>query len=91
VSSKSVDTRGVPDSLEYQPGAGSYDVNVYECVVCGDLVNGTEEAIKHDTCQLPRECPGCGSIHARPSLATNYDRVDVCRACGSPFHAGGDP
>lgn len=87
--SESVNTRGVPNCLELQPGAGSYEVNVYHCMVCGATINGTERAVQHDFCHLAPKCPGCASSRARPTLGTNYGRVDVCLVCGTVFSTGG--
>lgn len=82
MSSNTPTTRGVPDSLEFQPGAGGFGVTVYECVVCGERIRGTETAKTHDTCSVARECPRCERTNARPSLDSTYARVDVCQCCG---------
>ena len=83
------ETHGVPDSLEFKPKTGKYDVKVYECTVCGERVSGTENAVEHDACHRAPRCPGCGRRQARPSLGTDYGRVDDC-TCGVAFQAGGE-
>ena len=77
-------TRNVPDSLEFQPGEGSFQNTVYECVVCGDRITGTENAITHTGCPVPGTCPVCDSPRGHVDVATDGGRVDVCE-CGTPF------
>lgn len=88
--SEEVATHGVPNSLVRKPGAGKIDVNVYQCMACGDIINGTERAVEHDACHLAPDCPSCGWPQARPTLGVGYERVDVCWACGMAFRTGGD-
>jgi len=82
--SESVDTRGVPDSLEFLPGEGSRENQVYECLGCGDRVIGTGNAVRHTGCPVPGTCPVCNSPRGRVDVATTGGRVDVCE-CGTPF------
>lgn len=77
-------TRNVPDSLEFQEGEGSFGNSVYECIVCDERITGTENAVDHTGCPLPRACPVCGSHRGRVDLGVDYGRVDVCE-CGAAF------
>ncbi|MCD2204427.1 hypothetical protein [Halobacterium sp. KA-6] len=79
------ETRGVPDSLEFQPGEGGFGNQVYECIGCGDRITGTENAVKHTSCRVPGTCPACDSPRGRVDLGVDYSRVDVCQECGTPY------
>lgn len=86
-----VTTYNVPEPLEFQPGEGSFQNNVYVCRVCGERITGTENAVNHDSCTLARPCPACGSHAARPTLGVEHGRVDDCPTCGIAFPASGQP
>lgn len=81
----SSETHGVPESLEFKQGEGGFENSVYECVVCNTRITGTENAKTHDSCPIPEPCPACGRRRGRPSLGTDYSRVDTCRSCGVVF------
>lgn len=87
VASNHQEAYGVPDSLRFKEEPGSLQNAVYECVVCGETIIGTETAKRHDTCHRAPECPGCGRRAGRPSLGTDYGRVDEC-TCGMDFRGG---
>jgi len=75
--------------MEFLRKEGANGTRVYRCTECGEPVRSTKGAKNHDQCHPAPECPGCGSQDARPSLSTDYGRVDDCWICGAAFPAGG--
>lgn len=81
VTDRDVESRLVPESVEFKPDLGRVDVAVFDCVVCGERLRGSDTARGHTGCSVTAPCVVCGSWRVRPTRGV-HGPVEECTVCG---------